>query len=95
MNRLCYNSGKISGLSEEYVANKFSKAADRIKRIGLIPVNPPTGLCLSWTAYMVLDIILLAFCHYIYMQKDWTTSRGAIIEHKWAKRLGKKMLYER
>ena len=95
MNRLCYNSGKISGLSDYYIKKKFAVSSNKIAILGLVPINPTISIRTSWTIHMILDLIILTFCHYIYMQKDWTTSRGAIIEHKWAKRLGKKILYER
>lgn len=36
----------------------------------------------------------LSRCKYVYMLRDWRQSRGAQIEHRWALRLKKQIIYQ-
>lgn len=47
-----------------------------------------------WWVCMVYCIWRMLSCHYVYMLEDWQRSRGAIIEHRWAQRLGKQIIYQ-
>ena len=37
----------------------------------------------------------LSRCKYVYMLRDWKESKGAQIEHRWAQRLNKKIIYQK
>lgn len=37
----------------------------------------------------------LSHCKYVYMLRDWKESKGAQIEHRWAQRLNKKIIYQK
>jgi hypothetical protein len=46
-----------------------------------------------WLA-MLKCLWKLSRCKYVYMLRDWRQSRGAQIEHKWALRLKKQIIYQ-
>lgn len=48
-----------------------------------------------WFVCMVVCLWHLMWCHYVYMLHDWQESRGARVEHRWAQRLGKQIIYQR
>lgn len=96
----CYNSGAISSLSYLTAYNNFLRA-DRIiiNELRMSPINPMNvtwGLQPSapWFLHMIKDIALLIGCSAIYFQHNWSESRGARLEHKIAKWLGKDMYFE-
>jgi hypothetical protein len=97
MSKLCYISGKISGLLHiEYCAN-FDYAAIEAEKLGYIPVNPIRiydGKNWCWFRFMVADLVLLARCEAIYLQKNWRESRGARIERAFARMLRKEIVYQ-
>ena len=93
----CYNSGKIGGLSYIVAYGNFQKADEEIKAMGLVPVNPMIqGLKPSapYWAHMITDILLLARCRHIYLQRNWQDCRGARIEYKVAKFLRIQVWYQ-
>lgn len=49
----------------------------------------------SWLVAMIICLHRLRKCSYVYMLKDWRQSRGARIEHRYAKFLKKRIIYER
>ena len=51
-------------------------------------------LKLTWKEYMQIDLRALRLCDSIYMMKGWRNSRGARIEHWFAKRIGLKVYYQ-
>ena len=65
------------------------------------PVNPttltlvgtPLRYC-SWSVCMAVCLWHLTWCSYVYMLRDWEDSRGARIEHRWAKFLRKHIIYQ-
>lgn len=87
-------SGKISGL-EYYVAyGKFSNAERMLQQMGYATVNP-MKLCKkrwSWLRCMAKCLWAIMFCRKIHQLPNWQDSRGARIEYKWAKILGKRFL---
>ena len=93
----CYNSGKIGGISYIVAYGNFKKADAEITCMGFTPVNPIIrGLKPSapdW-AHMIVDILLLARCRHIYLQRNWKDSRGARIEHKVARFLRIQVWYQ-
>lgn len=97
----CYNSGPISSLTFITALNNF-RAADNIIRdeLDMCPVNPMEvtwGLKPSnaWVIHMIKDILLLVMCRAVYFQQGWERSRGACIEYKVAKWLGKELYFAR
>ena len=93
--RRVYISGKISGLDNHYVQLKFAACAESLKSVGYEPVNPlKNGLpsSASWKEHMRADIALLKTCDYIYLQRDFIMSRGAMIELFLAIRWGKPII---
>ena len=97
MNNKVYIAGKVTG-DPGYKA-KFAEA-ERILRdnsLGILqPVNPaefvPEGM--GWHRAMALCLLRLAGCSTVYFLPDWRDSRGARIEHRWAKKLRKKIIYQ-
>jgi hypothetical protein len=41
---------------------------------------------------MAICLIALIGCKYVYFMRNWEDSRGARIEYKWAKFLGKEII---
>lgn len=91
-----YISGKITGL-DNYKEN-FMRAEVALRSYGHIVINP----CkmgdiypdLEWIDYMHLDMTLIQRCQAVYFLANWKQSKGATIEHEYAKRIGKELLYE-
>jgi len=88
-----YISGKISGLSEKEYSKKFRDAKRFINReydtpwditINPLDLKPFLGIK-SWLCYMITDLYHLRKCSHIAMQKNWTDSKGAVIEYFFAK----------
>lgn len=73
----------------------------RYCRFGFRAVNPieltfldiPMSLLPYWLC-MAVCLWHLTGCGSVYFLRDWQESRGATIEHKWAKFLHKKMIYQ-
>ena len=91
MNRI-YISGKISGLSKnEYMQNFAHTHLMLLDRYGLITkiINPldikPIFGIKKWIFYMISDLWQLRKCTHIAMQPNWIDSKGACIEHFYAK----------
>lgn len=99
-----YNSGRISGLTKEFAKANFDRADMEIEeslsiqlRKELKAVNPMKSIIprwMSWWIHMAADIALLLTCSGVYFQSNFKYSRGALIEHKIAKALGKNLYYE-
>ena len=89
MTEIIYISGQISGLKKaEYIA-KFLEAERRcsgrnIQIINPIKFNPFLGIP-CWICYMITSIWKLRKATRIALIKNWENSRGAFIEHFFAK----------
>ena len=76
-------------------------AAQRLGRFGFKPVDPcdftflghPMAEC-SWSICMMVCLWHLTWCSYVYFLNDWKDSRGANMEHRWARLLKKKVIYQ-
>lgn len=87
-------SGKVSGMDYYAAFKNFSEKEVILCRIGYDVVNP-TKLCKrhwSWLRCMVVCLWHLLWCNCVYQLDNWQDSRGARIEYKFAKFLGKKIL---
>ena len=77
-----YIAGKVTGMESQahYI---FNSAETKIKRTGMIPINPmklPHNHDKTWQSYMRECIRALMECDYIYMLPNWKKSKGARIE---------------
>lgn len=96
----CYNSGPISSLGFITALNNFKAADEAIEDLGMEPVNPMEvtwGLRPkdAWFLHMAKDILLLMSCRAVYFQQGWESSRGANIEFRIARALGKEIYIQK
>ena len=87
-------SGKISGIDYYVAYGKFSNADRKLSAMGYKVVNP-IKICKKnwcWLRCMIKCLWAIFFCKKVYQFPDWKDSKGARIEHKWAKLLGKRFL---
>lgn len=88
-----YISGKISGLSKKEYEDNFYNATlvvFRANDVWLSDIINPLNIkrwfkSENWFYMMIGCIIALRKCTHIAMQKNWTDSRGAVIEYYLAK----------
>lgn len=95
MKQKVFISGRVSGLKPETVRKNFARVEKKYKAIGYEVVNP-IKLCdkeWSWFRCMVVCLWNLAKCDYVYMIPNYKKSRGARIEHCFARTLGKGICY--
>ena len=94
-----YISGKITGLEIDYAKKKFEDAEQLLKIAWPTIINPfhitPFLWIRIWHCYMIADIFQLLKCDTIFMMLNWEDSRGARIEHRIAKRLNYRIIYEK
>lgn len=83
---LIYISGPITGTDD--AAERFAAAAEHIRELGYIPVNPQYCVRLpeecTHDQWMIVDIAILSLCQGIYMLDRWTMSSGAKEEYEYA-----------
>lgn len=87
-------SGKISGIEYLVAYGKFSNADRKLSAMGYEVVNP-MKICKknwSWLRCMVKCLWAIWRCDKVYQLEDWKDSKGARIEHKWAKLLNKRFV---
>lgn len=92
-----YIAGKITGDANYYA--KFHAAEDLLQLeygwnywsivnpVEMVPQEWP------WWRQMVRCLRLVAGCKVVAMLPDWVDSRGARIEHRWARFLKKEIIY--
>jgi len=88
-----YIAGQITGL-KSYKEN-FHKAEKYLNARGHICMNPsilPEGF--PYETYLPICVTMINACEGIYMLKNWEDSRGAKVEHEYAKAQGKTIIYE-
>lgn len=89
-----YIAGKISGLPEEMVQQKFEKAETEIRDLGYQPVSPlNNGLPYEaeWEEHLARDLALMKQCDALYLLLDWQQSAGARLEGCIARGCGMKI----
>lgn len=87
-------SGKISGIDYYVAYGKFSNAERMLQQMGYATVNP-MKICKrnwSWLRCMIKCLWAIFFCDKVYQLEDWKDSKGARIECRWAKFLGKRIV---
>lgn len=94
-----YISGAISALSKEGYEYNFKKAEELLKfnypqhKI-INPLNIPSWKNgTTWSAYMRLDLIVLATCDEIHVMKNFWRSKGVLTEMLFALILGIKIKF--
>lgn len=96
MKKKAYISGKITGM-EERARELFEQAEKEVIELGFEPINPMKlnhNHDASWEAYMKEDIKALCDCDAIYLLKNYSHSRGAILELAIANELKLKVIYQ-
>jgi len=86
-----YISGKITGFTFEEAKKRFSLVEKQITDAGHVAVNPIKlnhDHDQEWTSFMRVDIAELVTCDALFLQKNWSVSKGACIEHNLAQQLG-------
>lgn len=92
-----YIAGKIGDLPKEEYEVNFAVGSIEGAILGYQSISPlylPHKHDKTWKSYMREDLRALKECDAIYMLRNWTDSRGAKIEHWFAKRYGKKVYYQ-
>ncbi len=88
-----YLSGKISDLDKDEYEFQFKMARQRVFQetdcflediVNPLDLKPFLGIK-CWLCYMITDLYYLRKCTHIAMQKNWIDSRGAHLEHYFAK----------
>jgi len=92
-----YISGKITGI-EDRAVELFEEAEKEIIELGYEPVNPMKlnhQHDLSWESYMKQDIKALCDCEIIYLLRNYSDSKGALLELAIATELKIKVIYQK
>jgi hypothetical protein len=95
--QLIYISGKIGDLEKEVYEKHFNDAKKELNEVGFDVVSPielPHDHDKSWFEYMIEDLKALKPCDGIYMLNNYHDSPGALIELAFAKRMGKRIIFE-
>jgi hypothetical protein len=96
MREIVYLSGKITGSSE--FKNEFADAERFLLDKGYIVLNPAKldliSPDLTYAEYMAICYRLIDISDIVFMLAEWKHSKGATAELKYAKSLGKKIMYQ-
>ena len=95
MAKTIYVAGKMYGLPEEEVREKFEKATSHLKEEGYNVVTPVTEFegNRSWEDTMRHSIKTMLECDEVHLLPCWQESRGAQLERDIAVRLGMNVVY--
>jgi len=100
MKKRVYISGKISDLSVRDYTLNFATAETYLmlfydcelhEIVNPLNIIPLFGIK-KWLFFMIADIWYLLWCSHIALQPNWSDSRGARIEKRIAKFMGKKVI---
>lgn len=94
MSMKVYIIGAVTGHDREKVVTKFGKAAEALKSMGMIPINPVDIIPADtpWNEAMRRCINMLLTSDAVMLLSDWTTSKGATLEVTIAREMGMKEL---
>lgn len=88
-----YIAGKITGV-KNYKAT-FNIIEEKLIKKGHTVINPsilPAGF--EHHEYLHINHAMIDVCEAVYFLKCWKNSKGALIEHEYAEKIGKKIYYE-
>lgn len=96
---IIYVSGPFSTFGDPKknveIATKYS---NNLRKIGFAVISPHNNSGvpeddMTWGLFMQEDYSLILMSHGLFMLPDWDKSKGAVIEHEWAKELGIPIFY--
>ena len=95
MNKTAYIAGKITGLPQCNVADKFTMMENKLSDMGYDVVKPlgVTDNSRTWHDAVRSDIKKMLECDEVHLLPDWQDSRGAQLERDIALRLGMQVVY--
>ena len=91
-----YIAGKITGDDYNMVTDKFLVAETQLSVAGHSVMNPtclPLGF--SHKDYMHICYAMIDVCDAVYFLNDWKMSKGARMEHQYAKKNHKVIYYQK
>ena len=92
-----YIAGKVTGLDKAEVFKKFYESGKLLKKDGHLVMSPAVLVLnegFEHEDYMHICYAMIDVCDAVFMQKDWQQSEGARMEHEYAKKLHKLIIYE-
>jgi len=88
-----YIAGKITGL--ENYKELFKRAEVDLRIKGHVCMHSSVlGKGFEWDEYMKICFTMITVCDVVYMLKNWRDSQGARIEHAYAIKHNKKIIYQ-
>ncbi len=94
MSKTIYIAGKVSGLTEAQVREKFARAASQLSEDGNIVLSPVNDKAESWNSKTLRNSIkTMLDCDEVHLLPCWQESRGAQLERDIALRLGMNVVY--
>ena len=95
MGKTIYIAGKVSGLPEAEVKEKFERAANGLKAAGNKVISPANvnDKEKDWEGTMRNSIKTMLDCDEVHFLPCWQESRGAQLERDIALRLGMNIVY--
>lgn len=98
MNKI-YISGKITGTKDYMRRFRFADAR-LMENYGCDIINPEAVNAnlpesTTYQEYMKISLCMLSMCDTIYMLKGWKASKGARLEHSYAKAHNYSIIYEK
>ena len=95
MSKTIYIAGKVSGLPEEQVREKFERAASELKAEGHVVLSPANAddKGNDWGNTLRNSIKTMMNCDEVHLLPGWQESRGAQLERDIAIRLGMNVVY--
>ena len=102
---MIYVAGKYTASTPEGVQANIDKAIRKgveLTREGYAPIVPHANTTgwekvdptLTWRDFMRVDLVHVKKADMIYMMDNWQDSKGAKVEERYARLLGKKIIYE-
>lgn len=96
MKKKIYIAGKVTGLPQQEVVDKFAKAQKDIEEMGFEVVNPiqvVNDFNTPWNEAMKMCINALLECNCMVLLPCWKDSKGATLEKDIAASFGMELLF--